>query len=209
MIEARPERILVFRLGSIGDLAAFSFYPTKNLGAIGDGGAVVTQFDAVADRIRSLREYGWRGDRVSHIPGMNSRLDELQAAILRAKLPHLDADNGRRRAIADRYDAALAGLVEVPVRRRADEHVFHLYVVRVADRDGVVARLRECGVGAAVHYPLAAHQQPAYAGRLAGSAELPETGRAVTEILTLPIYPELSDAEVDAVIAAVKEAAGG
>lgn len=193
------------RLGSIGDAGCFSFYPTKNLGAIGDGGAVVTQYDAVAERVRSLREYGWRGDRVSHVPGVNSRLDEMQAAILRAKLPHLDADNARRRAIADRYDAALAGLVTIPARRNPAEHVFHLYVVRTPDRDGVLARLKDHGIGAAIHYAKAAHQQPAYAARLAGCDALPETETAVSEILTLPIYPELSDAEADQVIAAVKE----
>jgi dTDP-4-amino-4,6-dideoxygalactose transaminase len=193
------------RVGSIGDAGCFSFYPTKNLGAIGDGGAVVTQYDAVAERVRSLREYGWRGDRVSHVAGVNSRLDEMQAAILRAKLPHLDADNARRRTIADRYDAALAGLVTIPARRNPAEHVFHLYVVRTPDRDGVLARLKDHGIGAAIHYAKAAHQQPAYAARLAGCDALPETETAVSEILTLPIYPELTDAEVDQVIAAVKK----
>lgn len=200
------------RLGSLGDAGCFSFYPTKNLGAIGDGGAVVTRDAELAGRVRSLREYGWRGDRTSHVAGVNSRLDEMQAAILRAKLPHLDADNDRRRAIAARYGAGLAGsagLVALPVERSGARHVFHLYVVRVAGRDARLAALRERGVGASIHYPLAAHQQPAYAGRLAGADRLAETGRAVAEILTLPIYPELGEAEVDAVIRAMRETAHG
>lgn len=193
------------RVGTMGDAGCFSFYPTKNLGAIGDGGAVVTQYDALAGRLRSLREYGWRGERVSHVPGLNSRLDEMQAAILRAKLPFLDADNARRRAIADRYDAGLADMLPPPARRAECEHVFHLYVVRLADRDGLLTRLKPHGIGASVHYPLAAHQQPAYAGRLLGAGNLPETERAVGSILTLPIYPELTNDEVDSVIAAVRK----
>lgn len=192
------------RLGSLGDAGCFSFYPTKNLGAIGDGGAVVTGSEAVAQSLRSLREYGWRGDRLSHVPGVNSRLDEIQAAILRAKLPHLDADNDRRRAIAARYDAELADLVAIPAQRPHCRHVFHLYVVRVADRDAWLSRLRNRGVGASVHYAKAAHQQPAYGSRLAGADNLPETEKVVAEILTLPLYPELSDAEIDHVIAAVR-----
>lgn len=191
------------RLGTLGDVGCFSFYPTKNLGAVGDGGAVVTDDPALADRLRSLREYGWRGDRLSHVPGLNSRLDEMQAAILRAKLPFLDAGNARRNAIAGRYDAALAGRVTCPARRQGAEHAFHLYVVRVPGRDRVAAAMKEHGVAASVHYPRAGHQQPAYAGRLAGRDRLPETERAVDEILTLPIYPELSEAEVDTVIAAI------
>lgn len=195
------------RLGSLGDVGCFSFYPTKNLGAIGDGGAAVTQLDEVAQRLRSLREYGWRGDRISHVAGVNSRLDELQAAVLRAKLPHLDADNQRRRAIADRYRAALGDVLAEPPQRPDCHHVFHLYVVRTPDRDARIAALRARGVGAAVHYPLAAHQQPAYLSRLAGADRLPETERAVAEIMTLPIYPELSDAQVEMVIDAVRTTA--
>lgn len=192
------------RLGTIGDVGCFSFYPTKNLGAIGDGGAVVTMDRDIADRVQALREYGWRGDRVSHVAGINSRLDEIQAAILRVKLPFLDADNARRRAIADRYDAGLAGLVDRPARRPGCEHVFHLYVVRLQNRDGVMQKMKSQGVAAAVHYAVAGHQQPAYRNRLAGRAALAETERAVGEILTLPIYPELNDAEVGTVLAALQ-----
>lgn len=196
------------RLGTLGDVGCFSFYPTKNLGAIGDGGAAVTGDDAVARRLRSLREYGWQGDRLSHVAGVNSRLDEIQAAILRAKLPHLDADNDRRRAIADRYDRELSGLVATPVRHPDCHHVFHLYVVRVPGRETWLSRLRDAGIGAAIHYAQAVHQQPAYLSRLAGAERLAETERAVTEIMTLPIYPELSEPEVTKVIAAVKAIAG-
>jgi len=195
------------RLGSLGDVGCFSFYPTKNLGAIGDGGAVVTNDPALADRVRSLREYGWRGDRVSHVPGVNSRLDEIQAAILRAKLPFLDADNSRRQAIAAVYDAALAGVMLVPARRPGAEHVFHLYVVRVSNRDHLAQLVRSHGIGVSIHYPQAAHQQPAYVGRLGGS--FPETERVVGEILTLPVFPELTDAQVSKVCAVLKECANG
>ncbi|BAE48856.1 DegT/DnrJ/EryC1/StrS family aminotransferase [Paramagnetospirillum magneticum] len=197
------------RLGTLGDVGCFSFYPTKNLGAVGDGGAVVTGSEAVAQSLRSLREYGWRGDRISHVAGVNSRLDELQAAILRAKLPHLDADNDRRRVIAGRYDAELSSVLSIPVRRSESHHVFHLYVVRLADRDAMVARLRGRGIGASIHYAQAAHQQPAYEARLAGAGNLPQTERAVAEIMTLPIYPELSDEEVGAVISAIRTELAG
>lgn len=192
------------RLGSLGDAGCFSFYPTKNLGALGDGGAVTTNDQNLADTIRSLREYGWRGDRISHIAGMNSRLDELQGAILRAKLPHLDSDNARRRAIADRYDAALSQLVTIPARRNSSEHVFHLYVVRVTGRDNLITRLKDHGVAAAIHYAKAVHQQPAYSCRLKGSDALSHTEVAVEEILTLPIYPELTEQQVETVIAALR-----
>lgn len=195
------------RLGSLGDIGCFSFYPTKNLGAIGDAGAVVTNDPALADRVRSLREYGWRGDRMSHVPGVNSRLDEIQAAILRAKLPFLDADNSRRQAIAAVYDAALADVMQVPARRPGAEHVFHLYVVRVSNRDHLAQLVRSHGIGVSIHYPQAAHQQPAYAGRLGGS--FPETERVVGEILTLPVFPELTDAQVGKVCAVLKECANG
>lgn len=191
------------RVGTLGDAGCFSFYPTKNLGAIGDGGAVVTNNAQLAECVRSLREYGWRGDRVSHIQGVNSRLDEMQAAILRAKLPFLDEENQRRREIAARYDGALGALVGIPARRSSGEHVFHLYVVRLPDRDTVMAALKGHGVAAGIHYAAAVHQQPAYAGRLRGAGHLPETERAVGEILSLPIYPELSEGAVGEVIQAL------
>ena len=154
------------RLGTLGDIATFSFYPTKNLGALGDGGAVVTDDEARASRVAALRQYGWRAHYVSDEPGINSRLDELQAAILRVKLAHLDTQNARRRTIATAYDLALAATaIEPPLRRASAEHVFHLYVLRVPERDAVQARLRAAGVGTGTHYAMPVHLQPAYRNR--------------------------------------------
>jgi len=195
--------------GTWGDIAAFSFYPTKNLGAIGDGGLVATDDAALAARARELRQYGWRDRYVSAVVGMNSRLDEVQAAILRAKLPYLDDDNARRRAIAARYDARLGGPVVVrPVVGRGVEHVYHQYVIRTRERDALMAWLRERGIAAAIHYPVPVHLQPAYAGRLPQVVGLPVTERIVGEIASLPIFPSLSDDEVDRVAEAVLEWAG-
>lgn len=196
------------RAGSIGACGCFSFYPSKNLGALGDGGAVVTNDPELAERLRTLREYGWSPRYYLVAPnGINSRLDELQAALLHAKLPHLDGWNARRRAIARRYNELLAGLPlalpELPIDDA--EHVFHLYVVATPRREQLQASLQERGVGAVVHYPLPAHLQPIYQG-LAAPGSLPVTERLAHEVLSLPIYPELTDDEVDAVAAAVREA---
>jgi dTDP-4-amino-4,6-dideoxygalactose transaminase len=193
------------RVGSIGDIAAFSCYPTKNLGALGDGGMIVTSDEELATRCKLLREYGWAERYVSHISGFNSRLDELQAAVLRVKLPALNADNARRRAIAARYDSGLEGLpLVLPSRRPETEHVFHLYVVRTGAQRALQEHLRAAGVGALIHYPVPIHLQKAYLGKVRGGESLPETERAATEVLSLPMYPELGDAEVSAVIAALK-----
>ena len=193
-------------VGSFGDMACFSFYPTKNLGALGDGGMVVTNDPVLAARTRELREYGWRERYVSSLCGINSRLDPIQAAILGVKLATLNQDNARRRAIADRYDAGLTGLpVALPARRAEATHVFHQYVIRLAERDALRARLRGLGIGTGVHYPVPVHQQPAYSGRLAsGPSGLGLTERAAPQILSLPIYPRLADEAVDRVIAAVR-----
>jgi dTDP-4-amino-4,6-dideoxygalactose transaminase len=197
------------RVGSYGDVACFSCYPTKNLGALGDAGMLVTGDGAVAERARLLREYGWAERYVSHIAGFNSRLDEIQAAVLRVKLPHLDADNAARSEIAARYDAGLAGLgLELPVRRPEGRHVFHLYVVRSQKRDQLQAHLKDNGVGALVHYPVPVHLQKAYVGRLPGAGSLPETERAAREVLSLPMYPELGREEVESVIEAVRAFSG-
>jgi dTDP-4-amino-4,6-dideoxygalactose transaminase len=189
-----------------GDIAAFSFYPTKNLGALGDGGLVATDDPALAARARELRQYGWRDRYVSAVVGMNSRLDELQAAVLRAKLPHLDEDNARRRAIAARYGARLAGsVVTTPVVASGVEHVFHQYVVRSPRREELMAWLLERGISTAIHYPVPIHMQPAYAGRLPIVVELAVTERIAGEILSLPIFPSLSDDDVNLVIEALLE----
>ena len=192
------------RVGTMGVLACFSFYPTKNLGAIGDGGAVATSDDALGAKLRLLREYGWAERYVSHSEGWNSRLDELQAAILRVKLRYLDADNASRRRIAARYGAEFAdtGLV-LPVTREGSEHVYHLYVVRSDRRDALNAYLQALGIAAGIHYPVPIHLQPAYRSTLPVS--LPVTERAAREVLSLPIYPELADTEVSTVVTAVRD----
>ena len=193
--------------GSVGAVACFSFYPTKNLGALGDGGIVVTSDDGLAGELRAIREYGWRGQRyVSERTGVNSRLDELQAAVLRVKLTALAADNARRRAIAARYDSGLAGLrLTLPARASAAEHVFHQYVVRAGRRDALRAALKDAGIGTNIHYPVPIHLQPAYRRRIAlGPSGMAETERAAGEILSLPMYPQLSDTQIDRVVDAVR-----
>jgi dTDP-4-amino-4,6-dideoxygalactose transaminase len=192
--------------GSFGDVACFSFYPTKNLAALGDAGMVVTNDAALAAGMRELREYGWRERFVSARPGINSRLDAIQAAILRAKLGFLGTGNARRQAIAERYDQGFVGLpLAVPVRRSGTTHVFHQYVIRLAERDRLRAHLRAAGIGTGVHYPVPVHQQPAYSGRLAsGPSGLGVTARAALQILSLPIYPQLPNQAVNQVIGAVR-----
>jgi len=181
------------RVGSWGDAACFSFYPTKNLGAIGDGGLVATNDPAVHERLNLLRQYGWRERYVSDMAGFNTRLDELQAAILRVKLRYLDADNDRRRTLAAIYNEALFGVAPIPIESLDTEHVYHLYVIRHPQRDALMKHLAERGIGTAIHYPVPVHLQPAYRGRLGDVGSLPETERAAKEILSLPCtrsYPK-------------------
>jgi len=195
------------RTGSFGDLAAFSFYPTKNLGAFGDGGLVATNDGQLAARIRALREYGWQQRYVSSFPGVNSRLDEIQAAILRIKLTRLDADNDRRRRIALQYRAGLIDPdIGVPSCTDGAEHVFHQFVIRVAgNRDGFRTFLDVRGIGTAIHYPFPVHRQPAYCDRGLTFEDLRITDELCSEIVSLPIYPQLIDAEVDRVISTIDE----
>ena len=194
------------KLGTIGDLGTFSFYPTKNLGALGDGGAVATHDAGRATRLAALRQYGWRSHYISDEAGVNSRLDEVQAAILRVKLAHLDAHNARRQAIAAAYDVALAGAsLRPPARRAGAGHVFHLYVVRTPQREAVQARLRGLGVATGIHYPSPVHQQPAYRDRVAlGPSGCQQTEAVARDVLSLPLYPELTDAQVEQVCAALR-----
>jgi dTDP-4-amino-4,6-dideoxygalactose transaminase len=193
------------RVGSIGDVAAFSFYPTKNLGAVGDGGMIVTSDPGIADRARMLREYGWKERYVSEIPGRNSRLDELQAAILRVKLRALEADNAARRRIAARYLAGLDGLpVALPRESPDTQHAFHLFVVRHRQRDHLRKFLLECGVGTLIHYPVPIHLQPAYAGRLRVNSKLPHSESASAQVLSLPMFPQLLDSDAQSVIDALR-----
>ncbi len=192
--------------GSMGVCGCFSFYPTKNLGALGDGGMIVTGDAALADKLRRLRQYGWEHKYYStEAGGINSRLDELQAALLRVKLRHLPTWNARRRQIAEMYDDLLVSAdLALPEAPDDGEHVYHLYVVRSKQRDRLQAALRERGVGTDIHYPLPTHLQPIYA-RMAPAADLPMTERLAQEVLSLPIYPELTQAEVEAIAAAVRE----
>jgi dTDP-4-amino-4,6-dideoxygalactose transaminase len=189
-------------LGTWGEAAAFSFYPTKNLGAFGDGGAVATARPDLAAAVSALRQYGWNTERLSGVTGINSRLDELQAAILRVKLARLDADNARRRAIAAAYDAALT--TGAPAHVPGAVHVFHQYVVARDDRDAARERLAKAGVGTGIHYPVPAHQQPAYRGRVAlGPAGCRVTERIAGKIFSLPMHAHLTDAEVARVCEAI------
>ena len=180
-------------VGTLGDAAAFSFYPTKNLGALGDAGALLTSDAQVAERARLLRMYGWRTRYVSEVHGTVSRMDEVQAAALRIKLGHLDEWNARRRQIAERYRSKLENVVDVPPL----DGVFHLFVIRSRARDELKRHLAEHGVGTDVHYPLPAHLQTPYAQYGDGPGSLPNTERLAREVLSLPIYPELSDDSVD------------
>lgn len=194
------------KVGSLGDAAVFSFYPTKNLGAIGDGGAVVTNDASLADRCRQLREYGWSKDRVSQIQGWNSRLDELQAAILRVKLKHLDTDNDSRRRLADGYGRLLkdAGLV-LPTENPDCRHVYHLYVVRSSRRDALKEALLKSGVQALIHYPVPVHLHPGFKNCARISGSLAQTESAVKDILSLPMYPQLSQEDLLKTVEAIKE----
>jgi len=193
------------RAGTLGDAAAFSFYPTKNLGAVGDGGAVVTNDADVAAKARLLRNYGEEARYRSIRRGRNSRLDELQAAVLRAKLPHLDTWTTRRREIAARYRQALASAVEVPDEAKETRHAYHLFVVRSRNRDQLRDLLTEVGVGTLIHYPRPIHFHPAYTHLAGADGRLAVSEALSAEILSLPLYPELEDEEVDAVITAVLE----
>jgi dTDP-4-amino-4,6-dideoxygalactose transaminase len=192
------------RSGSLADAAAFSFYPTKNLGALGDAGAVVTSDPELAERVRMLRSYGESERYRSVVAGRNSRLDTVQAAVLLARLPRLDASNERRRELAALYRRELADLpLELPEEPADGVHVFHLYAVRVAERERVRAELARAGIDTLVHYDRAVHEHPAYA---ALRRELPVSEALARDVVSLPLYPELRDDEADAVVSAVRAA---
>ena len=194
------------RIGSHGDAVAWSFYPGKNLGALGDGGAITTHDPELADRIRVLRNYGSRVKYVNEVQGYNSRLDPIQAAILRVKLAHLDAWTERRRAIAAIYAEGLkeSGLILPHVPHWADP-AWHLYVVRAADRDGLQQELTNAGVGTLIHYPIPPHMQAAYAELGLSPADLPVARQLAGQVLSLPMGPHLSTEHArDVVRAAMK-----
>lgn len=191
-------------VGTMGDVAAFSFYPTKNLGAMGDGGAVATNRPDVAERLRLLRQYGWRERYISDVPGYNSRLDELQAAVLRVRLRHLDEENEARRRVAAVYDAALRDLpLQRPHARPEDRHVYHLYAIRAQHRDDLQDYLAARDIGTAVHYPVPVHLQPAYHRLGYGSGSLPQTESAARSVLSLPMHPDLAPESAAAVASAI------
>ncbi|MCC7418329.1 MAG: DegT/DnrJ/EryC1/StrS family aminotransferase [Acidobacteria bacterium] len=193
--------------GGLGDLACFSFYPSKNLGACGEGGAVVTGDPRLAEAVRSLRDWGQRQKYRHDLRGFNARMDGFQGAVLRVKLRHLPAWTERRRQLARRYDAGLAASgLTLPVEMPYARHVYHLYTVRARARDALQAALASDGVATGLHYPIPVHLQPAYAG-LGARGQFPIAERAAGEVLSLPLYPEMSDAQADAVVGAVMRAA--
>lgn len=193
------------RAGSFGAAASFSFYPTKNLGALGDGGAVVAQNADIAQSVRRLRQYGWEAKyRVSTSGARNSRLDEIQAAILRAKLPFVDSWNARRREIAMRYSTEIRNPRVSCPQSLGEEYVGHLYVVTCDDRQGLTGHLSAMGIGTDIHYPVPDHRQAAVS-EACSAIRLPITEELADKILTLPCYPELTDHEVTRVVAAINE----
>jgi len=195
------------RVGSLGEIATFSFYPTKNLGAFGDGGAIVTNDKALAERCGAIRQYGWIKHYLSDMVGLNSRLDEIHAAMLAVRLTHLDAEIAKRRSIAAAYNHGLAGAVQTPIVRPGVEHAYHLYVVRSGTRDALALALKAKGIGTGIHYPLPVHLQKAYVGRVAlAPSGMAETERAAREVLSLPMHAFLSDKDVAYVIEGVQAA---
>lgn len=189
------------RPGELSEAACFSFYPGKNLGAWGDGGAVFSKNADLIERIDRRANHGRNSKYLHQMKGVNSRLDTLQAAILRAKLPHLSEWNATRRRVAARYDELLAGenRIQTPGIDRGAEHVFHLYVVQVDARDRVRRCLNEKGIGAGVHYPVPVHEQPAFLSLGYAPDDLPHTRRAAKRVLSLPIYPEITNEQVERV----------
>jgi dTDP-4-amino-4,6-dideoxygalactose transaminase len=194
------------RAGALADVAGFSFYPGKNLGALGDGGAVTTADAALAERLRMLRNYGSRVKYHNDVLGWNSRLDEIQAAFLRAKLPMLDADNAARSALAARYQAGLANLpgMVLPSVAPYCEPVWHLYVVQHPERDRLAMHLRARGIDTLVHYPIAPHLQAAYAALGMQDESLPISEALHRQVLSLPLWPDMTFAEVDTIVDGIK-----
>jgi dTDP-4-amino-4,6-dideoxygalactose transaminase len=196
--------------GTIGDVGAFSFYPTKNLGAPGDGGFVCTSSPDILERLGALRQYGWsERDHSMHI-GRNSRMDEIQAAALRVALPHLGVWNDRRRKLAAAYESMLAaeaeeGRIQLPPKFSDRESVFHLFVIRVRERRRIIEELGSLGIGCGVHYPFALHEQPAYQ-HFGGGRDFSVSEHHARTVLSLPLYPSLTEAGVAEVVCAVQKA---
>jgi dTDP-4-amino-4,6-dideoxygalactose transaminase len=193
------------RVGTFGHLAAFSFYPTKNLAAYGDGGIVITNDDNLAERLKRLRNYGQISRYYHQERGVNSRLDEMQAAILRIKLQHLDEHNNLRREIAHTYDNLLKA-VKIPCEQTGAHHVYHLYVIRHEQRDRLMSSLKDAGIGTLIHYPMPVHLQEAYKNLGYKPGSLPVTEEVTAQILSLPLYVGLSSEQVEYVASAVNTA---
>jgi len=202
--QAHGARYKSERVGTIGDIGCFSFYPTKNLGAIGDGGALLTCDKKIAEKIRLMREYGWEQRYISSLKGWNSRLDEIQAAVLRVKLMKLDTDNSRRVKLALQYNIGLKNLpLKTPNIREQIDHVYHLYVVKTKQRDNLKNHLYNNGISSTIQYPVPIHYQEYYRKKL-GLISLPETQQAADQILSLPMYPELEENTQNDVIKVIK-----
>ena len=195
------------KVGTIGDIGCFSFYPTKNLGGYGDGGMVTTNDDALAERLKLLRTYGWAERDRSVLRGMNSRLDEVQAAVLRVKLRHLDGWNQQRRDMAAHYTELLGGVrgITAPAEAPNGCHVYHLYVARAQEREHLRQYLTEQDIGTLVHYPIPIHRQQAYLDLGYAAGSLPRAERAAQEILSLPLYPLMDMNQVDLVCRAIRQ----
>ena len=192
-------------VGTFGTISCYSFYPTKNLGAFGDGGMCVTDSEALADRLKQQRQYGFRGDRTAHTDGVCSRLDELQAAILRVRLRSLQTNQNKRTAIAERYCRGLADCNAVlPVCTPDTTHAWHQFVIRVPNRSELCDRLTQARIGFGIHYPVPIHRMPAYCNCGTASGDLSNTERAADEILSLPMFPDLREEEVDRVISVIR-----
>jgi len=194
------------KTGALGDIGCFSFYPSKNLGCYGDGGMVTTDDADLADRLRMLRNYGQRGRYEHLVMGYNSRLDELQAAVLRVKLKYLDAWNQKRRAWAGIYHELLHDLpIVLPVEQQDARHVYHLYVIRVTDREGLGRFLKTSGVMTNIHYPVPLYRQPAFAGLTTAPVQLPVTEQCTAQILSLPLFPWITETEIQRVAGLIKK----
>ncbi|OZA77437.1 DegT/DnrJ/EryC1/StrS family aminotransferase [Polynucleobacter sp. 39-46-10] len=201
--QAHGARVNGKRVGSFGDAGCFSFYPTKNLGALGDGGAVVCSDAELAEKVGHLRQYGWLAKyQVAMAGARNSRLDEVQAAVLSEFLPHLDSWNARRRDIASQYSQRIRHPAVILPSIGGDDYVAHLYVVRCSERDSLRQHLRKVDIATDVHYPIPDHRQPIFGNRFS-DVRLPNTEQLAQEVLTLPCYPEMTDEDVEQVISAV------
>jgi dTDP-4-amino-4,6-dideoxygalactose transaminase len=188
-------------VGTLGSIGCFSFYPTKNLGALGDAGMCVTDDSELAVRLRMERMYGFRNDEHAHCEGLNSRLDELQAAVLRVKLAHLDGALAARRRLADAYtDGLRSAPFRLPECEPPDEHAYHLYVIQTPARDAVQARLAQAAIVSRIHYPLPVHQMAAYRSHSPPPGALPVTERAAREVLSLPLFPELAAEDLERIV---------